>query len=176
MKTERRIGFILGLVAFTATFFGCQKDNLGTSEERYRRSTPTSITVQTQTNAGISTAGGTVTLKVTILPSTANQNYTLSILSGSENVKLSGSVLTAVKNGTAIVKAVTQNGSLSDTCSVTITNQSSTTTTTTTPPPTTTPPTTTVPGDYYVSPSGSDSNPGTIDLPFKTVEKAYSVA
>lgn len=30
--------------------------------------------------------------------------------------------------------------------------------------------------DYYVSPSGSDSNPGTIDRPFKTIAKGYSMA
>lgn len=30
--------------------------------------------------------------------------------------------------------------------------------------------------NYYVSPGGSDSNPGTINQPFKSIEKAYSVA
>lgn len=31
-------------------------------------------------------------------------------------------------------------------------------------------------GDYYVSPTGDDSNPGTMELPFATVAKAVSVA
>jgi hypothetical protein len=31
-------------------------------------------------------------------------------------------------------------------------------------------------GDFFVSPSGNDSNPGTIDLPFATIPKAISVA
>ena len=31
-------------------------------------------------------------------------------------------------------------------------------------------------GDFYVSPSGSDSNPGTADRPFRTIQKAADVA
>ena len=41
------------------------------------------------------------------------------------------------------------------------------------PPATETPVAT---GDYYVSPSGSDSNPGTSDRPFRTIQKAADVA
>ena len=28
---------------------------------------------------------------------------------------------------------------------------------------------------YYVSPSGSDSNPGTLQMPFKTIQKAAGI-
>ena len=47
---------------------------------------------------------------------------------------------------------------------------------TTTPPTTTPPPTTTSGRTYYVAPSGSNSNSGTITAPFATIQKAHDVA
>ncbi|MDP4208353.1 MAG: hypothetical protein Q8928_06010 [Bacteroidota bacterium] len=168
MKKVRRMELLVGFIFLITSFLGCKKDLPSDSGDLALKSTsttaPTEITVKTPTRTGIYTPGGTANIQVTVYPSTAIQNYTISIISGSQYGTLANNVLTAKANGVVVIKAVTADGNHWDTCAVNIANQLQTVTTTTAEN-----------ANYYVAPNGSDSNPGTISAPFASLNKAWSV-
>lgn len=87
----------------------------------------TGITVSTQGSvpSQININAGTLQMNASILPATANQNVTWSIVPGTGNASISNSgVVTASANGTVWAKAVsTQDNSFTDSLQITITNQ-----------------------------------------------------
>ena len=116
---------VLGLSFFIAGIFACHKVPLETpSTEKFLTQTieVTSITIKPINGMGIYTRGGSANIIVTVLPLNADQNYSVSIISGTEFASLSNNVLTAKKDCVAVLKAITADGKLSDTCSVVITN------------------------------------------------------
>ncbi|HYH03933.1 MAG TPA: right-handed parallel beta-helix repeat-containing protein, partial [Bacillota bacterium] len=100
-------------------------------------------------------------------------------LSASESSLTSGGIgLIAFKTVTKFdAVTVTDAGSTTPTSTATNTSAPTVTpTSTSTVIPTTTPTSTPVASALYVATYGNDSNPGTIDKPFKTIQKADSVA
>ena len=157
------------IVLMTLSVFACQKEvtpltDVNTVSQKATTYVPaTEITIKALNRTGIYTNGGSTTITVSQLPVNADPNYVISIVSGGDCATLTNNVLKAVKNGVIRIKAVTANGAHWDSCAVIIANQSLTTMA----------PLETA---LYVSPSGNDGNPGTIDKPYKSIEKAYSVA
>lgn len=89
----------------------------------------TSLTVATQNNipAIINVPAGTLQMTSTILPSTANQNVTWSIVSATGNALINtAGLVTAIANGTVWAKAISvQDASKTDSLLITISNQPS---------------------------------------------------
>lgn len=87
----------------------------------------TSLTVTTQGSvpATINTLAGTLQMEATILPATANQAVTWSIVPGTGNANISTTgLVTALGNGTVWAKAVSiQNTAMRDSMEITISNQ-----------------------------------------------------
>jgi hypothetical protein len=119
MKKYIALGMIVATFSIVLWIIGCQQDLT-----LIPSTIPaTAISVKTANGNGIYEPGGTSNILVTIEPSEADQKYTLSILSGSEFASLTNNVLTAKKDGIAIIKAITTDGKLFDTCAVVIANQ-----------------------------------------------------
>lgn len=88
------------------------------------------VKVATQGNvpATITTPGGTLQMVDTVFPSTANQNVTWSIVTGTGNASIStGGLVTAIANGTVYAKAIAvQDITVKDSLLITISGQSPT--------------------------------------------------
>lgn len=162
-KKKSISAFIIASIILVLSFVACQKEPMNPADSKsvIQKATTypaaTEITIKTPNRTGIYTPGGTTTILVSQVPVDADPNYTITVVSGGECATLSNNVLTAVKNGTIVLKAVTQNGAHWDSCAVIIANQITETA-------------------LYVAPTGNDANPGTIDKPIKSIEKAYSLA
>ncbi|GEM_PF-2972751 len=87
--------------------------------------TSVDVTVESGAAAIINTAGGTLQMAATVLPSTADQDVNWSIVEGTGEATISAAgLVTAGGNGTVWAKAVVaSDGTLTDSLMITITNQ-----------------------------------------------------
>lgn len=113
---KRIFWIILILYSFTGAL-GCKSEDKGRVNDIL---SPTEIKVNAIVKTEPVYPGDSVLIQVNISPSDASQNYTLSILNGAEYGTLLDNLFIAKSKGIAILKAVTEDGALFDTCKIVI--------------------------------------------------------